>query len=480
MLPGGSVWNLLDFIPDELQAAAQGRGGWTYAGSALASATQILSLGYHPDAKKLIGLDQQSQMWDVLAATTIGSASVFHAPSGPPWFHRGKLIFPCAFDPSSPQVPFYYDGTTSGSLSSAPDGYFGCVYKDHSVLSNNPHLGTNENRVWFSAAGDPTTWDTSFGWWDTTGAVVALATLPNSLLILHNDSTERLRGTTPPPGSDMVLEPFMPNVGCIDPFSLAYWQQNAIFASSSGIYLTNGVSSVDLTAAAQMKTYWQSLMSGYVTTWRIAAGIYRDHYIVSVNNGSTLVDCLCFSLQNRTAWRFSNLHGSTFANVQVGQLEKCYMGQWNAGRVAELSSLWSPSASVKQDGDGANPSPIIETGSFRGFDRLHRRWIESMGLQKWRYAYLDYDLRDAASDNPTISLSYATTPGGAYTSVVGGSIPETTDYGRARRSIHNATVGAATRSNMMEFKLAVNGPYSSAKLYTLEGTFDPIDIGRLK
>jgi hypothetical protein len=152
----------------------------------------------------------------------------------------------------------------------------------------------------------------------------------------------------------------------------------------------------------------------------------------------------------------------------------------SAGEIAKLSGIWSPSGSPKKDGNVVTPTPIIETGSFRGYDRLHRRWIESMGLQKWRYVYLDYDLRDAASDNPTITLSYATTPGGSYTTMTGGTIPETTDYGRVRRSVHNATVGAATRSNMMEFKLAVNGPYAAAKIYTLEGTFEPIDIGRLK
>jgi hypothetical protein len=279
----------------------------------------------------------------------------------------------------------------------------------------------------------------------------------------------------------MVLEPFLPNVGCLDARSIAYWQQNVIFASPTGIYLTNGVSYVDLTAAAQMKTYWQSIISGFTSSnWIVAAGIYRDHYIVSLYNGTTFVDCFCVSLLNQTMWRLTNLVGASFANVQALQQEKLYMAPRTLGRAAELSSLWSPGASVKRDGDNSVPTPIIETGSFRGWDRLHRRWIESMGIQKWRFAYLDYDLRDAASDNPTITLSYATTPTGSYTTMVGGAIPESTDYARARRSVHKATVGAGTRSNMMEFKLAVNGPYASAKVYTLEGDFEPIDIGRLK
>ena len=482
MLAEGAVYNLLDFIPDEISAAAEGRGGWTYAGSALASATKINNLIYAPfsSGAHLVAIDQQPKLWTSVEGTPAAVTGTPLVPHGPLGFHRGKVIIPADQSGSTPQS---YDGTTLATLTGAPAGAYAATYKDHAVLAgqwSSNTTGPTGNRVWFSAAGDPTTWDLTYGWWDTTGNITGVATLPNALLVFHQDNTERLRGTTPPPGSDMVLEPFMPGVGCIDAFSIAYWQQNVIFASPTGIYLTNGVSSVDLTAAAQMKTYWQSLLSGFSQlTWRIAAGIYRDHYIISINNGSTLVDCLCVSLQNRTMWRLSNVHGSAFANAQVAQQEKCYTGQFNAGRVIELSSLWSPSASVKQDGDGTNPTPIIETGAYRGYDRLHRRWIQSMGLQKWRFAYVDYDLRDSATDNPTMTLSYATTPTGSYTAATGGNLAATTDYTRIRRGL-NPTLGGATRKDMLELKLVVNGPYAHARIYAVECDFSPIDIGRLK
>jgi hypothetical protein len=132
---------------------------------------------------------------------------------------------------------------------------------------------------------------------------------------------------------------------------------------------------------------------------------------------------------------------------------------------------------VKQDADGTNPTPIVETAMFRGFDRLHRRWIESMGKQKWRWAYVDYDLRDAATDNPTMTLSYCKSPTGSYTTT-DRTLPETTDISRVRRAL-SPTQGGATHSQMLGLKLAVNGPYASAKLLTLEGDFSPMDIGGL-
>src|SRR5207302_4607859 len=126
------------------------------------------------------------------------------------------------------------------------------VYKDHALLAkqltnqNPSSTSAKLNRIWFSAAGDPTTWDSAFGWWDTSDTIVGIAGLLNAILIFHSGSTERLRGTTPPPGSDMVLEPFMPNVGCIDPFSIAYWQNRVVWASSQWIHLSDGATVVDL------------------------------------------------------------------------------------------------------------------------------------------------------------------------------------------------------------------------------------------
>lgn len=472
-LPGGSAYNMVDFIPDEIQAINGGRGGWTYAGSALTGATKIQEIGYSSGAGVIVALDSAKKLWNATAATSIATAFTTNLPTSPPFYHRGYLIFP-----NGNVVPSYYksDGTT-GTLSAAPACVAGCAYKDHSCVVASDQNGIGTQRVYFSAAGDPTTWDTSYGWWDTTGNIVGIAGLLSCIVIFHADSTERLRGTTPPPGSDMTLEPFVPNVGCIDVHSIAYWSNRVVWASSKGIHMTDGATVIDLTENAQMSSYWSSLMSGYSSTWRIAAGVYRDHYIVSINNGSTLVDCLCVSLKNQTMWRLTNLHGSSFTNIQYGQQEKLYMGQWNAGRVAELSSLWSPSATVKRDGDSTNPTPIIETAMFRGYDRLHRRWIESMGKQKWRWAYVDYDLRDAATDNPTAAISYCTTPAGSYTQA-GLTLSETTAFSRVRRAL-SPTQGGGTHSQMLGLKFAVTGPYSLANLYAIEGDFSPIDIGAL-
>lgn len=472
-LPGGSAWNLLDWIPDELGVPLAGRGGWTYAGGALSGATSIKSTSYapFPTGGKVLAVDQAAKLWDVVAATAVtGTATI---PGAPPAFHRGRLLIP---NDDGVTAPTSYDGTTLAALAgSPPTGQLAAVYKDHAILGKST---ANANRIWFSGPGDPTSWNRDTGYWDTTGDMVGIGILLNVIILFHGDTTERLRGTIPPPGpgDDMILEPFL-DFGCIDPFSIVNWTNRVVWASAEGIFMTDGASWVDLTAAAEMKTYWQQLLVNYTSSWRIAAAVIRDKYIISLNNGPTLVDCLSVDLIHRTITRMSNLHGSSFVHVASGAHDELYMGMANAGRVAKLSTLWVPSSTVTIDGDGTAPTPILETGALRGFDRLHRRWIQSMGKQKWRFAYLDYDLRAPDGGAPTMTLSYGTTPTGAYTAATP-AIPATSDYGRARRSL-SATVGGATRSNMLTTKLAVTGPYTTVSLFAIEGAYEPIEIGQL-
>src|SRR5690349_13839736 len=87
-LPGGSVWNLVDFIPDEVSAAASGRGGWTYSGPVMTGAAILGSIGYHPDLGKVVYSDSAS-LYDAVAG---GAALGTFKSSGPFGYHRGYLF----------------------------------------------------------------------------------------------------------------------------------------------------------------------------------------------------------------------------------------------------------------------------------------------------------------------------------------------------------------------------------------------------
>jgi len=180
----------------------------------------------------------------------------------------------------------------------------------------------------------------------------------------------------------MILEPFL-SVGCLDPFSVVTWNDRIVFANAKGIYMTDGAGWSDLTARAGMSTYWQTTLLNYTTSWRIAGGVYRNHYIVSVNNGTSVIDTFVINLNTGAFLRFSNFHANCFLQIATGGAEELDMGLANAGRLGFVSPCWSPAAAVKKDADGTTITPTFETMAHQGFDHLHRRWIPSFGLQRW-------------------------------------------------------------------------------------------------
>jgi hypothetical protein len=306
------------------------------------------------------------------------------------------------------------------------------------------------------------------------GTLTAVVPLKSMILLFHADSTERLRGSIPPPGTDFIQEPFL-SVGCLDPFSVAKWNDRVIFANAKGIFMTDGAGWSDLTSRAGMSTYWQTTMASYATTWRLGAGIYRNHYIIGINNGSTLIDAFAINLDTGGFLRFSNFHGNCFASVATGGVEELYMGLANAGRVAKISPVWSPASGNKNDGDSTTPTPTFETMMHQGYDRLHRRWISSFGQQRWKYLYAALSLTDYASDSPTVTLSYATNPKptASYTAISTTVAASTTFKGEIRRQI---TTG--NKSPWLGIKVAQSGP-GDLQLHELALAYDPLERGAL-
>lgn len=470
-MPGGSAWNILDFIPDELGAPLRSRGGWSYGDGtgAFTSVTSMKSITYCPftaGAKTLV-IGQNGELWNIATPTDVGAAIV---PGSPPTYYRAKMIIP---NSNGTTAPMYYDGTTLGNLAGTPPtGQLCGSFKDHALLAKS---SANDNRIWFSAAGDPTTWNTSAGYIDSSGGTLtAIAPLKSMILLFHADSTERIRGSVPPPGTDMILEPFL-SVGCLDPFSVATWNDRVIFANAKGIFMTDGAGWSDLTARAGMSTYWQTTMLSYTTSWRLGAGIYRNHYIISINNSTTLVDAFAVNLNTGAFIRLSNFNGNCFAQVATGGVEELYMGLANAGRVAKISPVWTPASGNKNDGDGTTPTPVFETMVHMGFDRLHRRWIPSQGMQRWKYVYAAMQLTDYATDTPTVTISYVTNPKptAAYTAISTTVAAATTFKGEIRRQI---TTG--NKSPWLGLKVAQTGA-GDLQLQSLSLSYDPLERGAL-
>lgn len=399
-IPATAAWNLVDGIPNQ-GAAWRERGGYSYASanitSTKATASYVVAGLVAPFSAgtKNLAIDEDGELYVIVSSSSTTDVGAAVAPVQNPVFHRNKAIIPASDGTTAPK---YYDGSTLGNLGgSPPAGKYATVFKDRTVLARS---SANPNRLWFSGPGDPTTWDTTNGYWDSSQPVNAIAALRNAIVIFHDSSFERLRGSIPPPGSDFIME-FGAAQGCTDARSIVNYGDTIVFANTNGVWITDGTTPLDLTTACGIKTYWQDLFASYsASTWTIAGGIIKKYYVVTIMNGSSFVDCGIFDLENRIFFRASNIDATSFWGSIAAQ-EELYFGRRGAARVGYLSSIFMKSSTVKNDADGTAVTSTLETGYFMGREPQ---------VKRWKKAHATYDLRDAASDNPTMSISYVSSP----------------------------------------------------------------------
>lgn len=376
-LPKGKVWNMIDMIPDQASGTVTTRGGWTRSYSAMSatSSSYAAAVGFAPFSGNptVLGFDEDGLMYKWYSgAPSITSVGAAYAPAHPPTYYRDLSII---LDPNGSSAPKKYDGTTLAALSgSPPSAAVSCIYKDHLVLG---YGSSTRNRVWFSNAGDPQTWDTAASgqWLDCTSPVMGLATLRNMILVFQEGYTERLRGDIIPGvvGSDFVREPLF-QVGCADPASIAVADDYVIFANGSGIYLTDGIGVVNLAKQCGMSSWWSAKLAGYDTGVSIAGVLWKDWYIFSVSDNGTFSTAGMIYIPKRQWVTLSNIHtgmmvGSPVGSAAIGS-EFLFMAEREAPRISLLSAIFD---SATSDGDGDAVLGVIETPYYMG-SQFKKRW----------------------------------------------------------------------------------------------------------
>jgi hypothetical protein len=454
-IPTGGVYDSADYLLHQPGIAIK-RGGTAYAGPAAAAGTYMEAVAYaeFPAGAKLIGVDSANNINEITPGSTIDlggtdPAGVIDVPKLRIGGGKNLLIIPQANGTSG---PVKYDGSAAPALlgGSPPAGKFCAVYATRVVLGNKDG---NENRLAFSPTPDiETAWDVATAWLDTNYEVTGIAAMANALLIFSEGHTERIIGTTPPPGSDMQLAT-IGGIGCTDARSILVQEGNVLFANPRGVYLTNGAGFASLTTEGAVEAYWQSLFSGYdPDTWIIAAGVFRGFYVVSViDNTGALVATLMCNVARRAWWRLTNIKATMFAQA-VGAQEELYYADRAAARVTKLSGIFSPAAGNKNDADGTAVAPLLEL----------RMLGHGPGLKHFGFGRLSYDMRDAATDNPTLAVSVA--PGveaTTFAAVDESPLPETADEVRKRFTIAKQSQGVSVRFQQ-------TGPSSKTEIYALE------------
>lgn len=459
-VPQNGVWNLQDFIPDRLDAPLRKRGGWTGL-SGLALDAYITGGVFAPFAtgSKLVLIGSAGTL-GYASAATLGSWTTLAgvAVAQNPIFHRELAIVA----PSNLANRLKkFDGAAFADLhATAPQARYATVYRDRVAAAN---LSGAPNRVQFGPDGNPAAiWDTTFSWLDSSFEVRGIYGLRNSLLVFHDGSVEIIRGAIPPgvANSDMELEPLFAKIGLVDARSIVGWQENVIWASREGVYMTDGAVPLDLTKAGGIKDFWRERMASWTSSYTVAAGEYSGLLIISITDGAgAFVDCLVCDLFSRSWMRFKNFPFTTFISA-VGVADETYVGRRDAGSGGYISSILSPAAGNKNDGNGSAVLPVLETGFLRAPE-----------LARWYEMHLGYDLRDAAADNPLLRVSYSLEPEGeAYT--LSGDLDESTGYRERRLPLRAVAPGVA-------FKIEQTAASADTRLYGIKLRVEELEGGRI-
>lgn len=434
-MPQNSAWNLVDFIPS-VSAPLRRRQGYqrvpddTISGSA----TQIVQVAHAPFSAgdQVVAIDEDGVLYSVDAASAISAASGVNVGKQPPFMHRDKLII---LDYDGSGAAQYWDGSgaTAALSASAPTARFGCVYKDRTVLGA---TSANPQTIYFSGAGDPTSWGVTSSI-NVSYPITGLAALRNSILIFSAEIVERITGNTPPPGTDMIREPLFEG-GTTDCRSIVSFGDTVIWANPSGVYRSDGAAVEDLTKEGGIKSFWQDLLSGYVSNpvpnsdWIMAAGRFRDYYIICITSAtSTEVTTLVCDTQRKVWFQFSNIKTMSFAHAYTTN-EELYGGFRALDQVITLSHCFSDT-SEGQDANSQDILPYVETPYYI---------LGGLGQKSIRNIYLRYMCEFSAFNDPELRVSYITTPhDDTYTTI--GDFPESEMITRKRQRIGTAALGIA-------------------------------------
>lgn len=496
-----AAFRMKDWIP-QLEAPLRKRGGWSLGSPDLgvlgAGTTHASALGYLPFAgdPHLVVIGDGGKVYQIKQFDGAGGAVVTDTgdtsivPTWPIfWHHTGTTslgIILAGYGQAHKAPKKYYD--TGGLAYNAaalggtpPHARTGFSWGDYLVLGNyyDPTGGTFDlkNYRWaFSGVGNPESWTltgASASTFDFPEEILAGVPVLNSILVFGYNNCHIWTGDTPPPGGNMARKLLFAGLGTLDGRSCVPWRNYAIWANAAGIYQSDGATLTDLTASGGISVFYRQIVSGFAQSqgWSMSAGIYRDHYVLSIFNASgTLVTTLACDLVRKAWSEWQNIPALLFSQRPAGPGtslfggdEELFFAHKTLPRVGKLSSLWTPSVTFQADGDGVAVLPILETPFYR---------VGSYDQKRIRRIYTGYDLR-AGSGGSTMLLSQVLTPepGAAYTAM-SPALPSGTKYIRRNTRVGKFALGIG-------FRVTLSAAAADARLYSFEADAHPWEPERL-
>jgi len=496
-MPQGYLWDVVDYVPLIIDAGLTGRGGWTWGSDVADQDFESGVLATFNSGDQLLVQSSSGQIYNVQLppSTAISPRGTTTRSAQNPVQLADTVVSP---DTAQGQSPAYWRDATVGQINAAhKHAKFATVYKSMLVTGNAPG---ETNVIRFSVPGkdlvsDPASYD-DLSQYPTSRRITALAALRSAVLIFHTGSVERMRGTTPAHGTtgggDMFLEPLFDRVGCNDPRTIAYWNDNCLFADEHGVHITDGATIRNLASQGGILYYWRTIWGGKVSA---AACTFLDYYLITIRRsaGQTPVTLVC-DLNRRQWFRFTNIDCPTFiASGGSTGMERIWGAIAGTKRLALMGPCFFPvfTTSLIADANGTTVLPTLETPWYR---------LAQEGRKRIRFAYLSYDVRTGApllrddlpaqwrdldelgnehprvapapkASTPILDVGYIRSPQ-QTTYVDLGQLPATSEYTRKRLALGQFPYGVG-------FKITQTAASTVTRLFDLAVEAQPAERSRV-
>jgi hypothetical protein len=501
-MPRGFVWDLADYLPDRRGAKLEVRGPWSYLTPALAGPPWGGKHAAFRYGTKLL-LGGGGQLYDV-DVTTGALTNVGAVPAGVQngVLLRDRVYFADASGTVQPKVITLAAGGTYnpvGSVhSSGPKATVIAAYKERLVASGVPAAVGDPSIVYFSPletqgtapnVGPLSPWDAK----SVIGmnrAVTVIFPMAAQILVFHDGSIERIRGSKPPATSvdtDMYTDTFSSNVGCSDAASVVPWQENVCFANPLGVFLTDGATIRSLTDQGGISDLWRQAYSIKRPGTQVHSVVFRDLLFVTIlttwNTGTAdeqrPITLVC-DLVDRTWFRFRNINATCYVDSEIG-VEEVWWGvdssvpTLGADRVCRLSPLlfgpteYDPEVGIPAVADSIDGNGLPVLG------RLRTGWIKlgPEGVKRMRHVYLSHLTQANPSNKADVyQIGYRLSPFPNLSPMSLGNVPANPRYKRNRLRVDRRSYG-------IQVDVTQIAPVYVSRLYDLAIDQWPQDGGKL-
>ncbi len=491
VMPPNSAINMLNMIPGTGLAPCMLRNGWGKAYTSAsdftgfsASSSSISAVAWAPFNQPdqcLIAIDQSGRIIRVTVAgvgSLLSGSGTGAAVQHQPWFHKGVLYIGNSLATGYPWT-VTSAGTAAAMSGTVPYARTGASWGEYLLMSNGGDPANsytiNPRRTWFSDVGGTTFTMSNNSYHDWPEEVIKTVPLTNAIVAFGYRECWMLRGTTPPPNSDLIFDHLWAQ-GAIDPNTVKKWNGSVVYANADGVFLTDTTANPNLAKKYNVQRDYQQDFESFTSGWTAAGGLHGDFYILTVCNGSGVEQFTwVFDLAHERAFRFKGFPTKMYAEAAnpgqastISSTRDLLFGLTTMSNVGRMQPCFSAGAN---DFNGVDANSVVIDWELH--TALYR--LGTNEVKRFRRAFFSYDWDNTAAG--TIKTQYNVTNNPTSGPQTGLTTVTTFPTGLGRQPVF-----VNSRGRWISLRISNTTPGSSAiknfSLYGIDLEYHPIEGSR--